>query len=158
MHEAFNGKGLRELTDDEFADGINKVIDMIDEVDKLDIIDSEDKKKRLDKIQQIKTDPALQKELQKEDNVEIAKDFQKKKARERENDKYAKYRSIEQFKINFYNAINDQVEMMKVHLRNYSEINPEYEDENIITKADIDKNVWDEVIPTINFYFDCSGS
>ena len=158
LHEAFNGKGLRELTDDEFADGINKVIDMIDEVDKLDIIDSEDKKKRLDKIQQIKTDPALQKELQKEDNVEIAKDFQKKKARDRENDKYAKYRSIEQFKINFYNAINDQVEMMKVHLRNYSEINPEYEDENIITKADIDKNVWDEAIPTINFYFDCSGS
>ena len=78
--------------------------------------------------------------------------------RQKELDKYNNYKSIEQFKINFYNAINDQVETIKQQYKSYGEINPEYEGEDIIVKADVEKQLPDESIPIINFYFDVSGS
>lgn len=42
--------------------------------------------------------------------------------------------------------------------QSYDEINPEYEDENIIMKADVQRMIPDEVIPSVAVFFDQSSS
>jgi hypothetical protein len=149
-------KNIREMTDDEFGDYINSTYDLIDQVSQITYIDDIDARKT--KVGQWAADPLTAQELQAEDNVEIQKDFQKQKAREKEKAKYNRVGSLEQFKLNFYRAINNQVEILRQEVQSYAEINPEYESEDIIMKADIMKELPDEAIPIIDIYFDVSSS
>lgn len=150
-------KSLRELTDDEFADEINKVLDLIDKVQKPDYIDAKDKKDRQTKIQKLANDPLANRELQQEDNIELQKDFQKQKAREKELNKYTQYRTIEQFKINFFRSIKNQVEQIEDDEETYSKINAPMEDAGIIRPGErLDTKLGD--IPCVDLFFDRSGS
>lgn len=150
-------KSLRELTDDEFADEINKVLDLIDKVKKPDYIDAKDKKDRQTKIQKLANDPIANRELQQEDNIELQKDFQKQKAREKELNKYNQYRTIEQFKINFFRSIKNQVEQVEDEEETYSKINAPMEDAGIIRPGErLDTKLGD--IPSVDLFFDRSGS
>lgn len=151
-------KGVREMTDDEFGDYINDTYDLIDQVEVLDYEDEEDLKKKKAKVGQWSTDPKTLKELEDEDNVSLEKDFRKEKAREKENTKYAKVGTLDEFKLNFYNAIKHQVEMVIQEYQSYNEINAEYESEDVIMKADLTQEIPEEVIPVIDIYFDVSGS
>jgi hypothetical protein len=151
-------KGVREMTDDEFGDYINDTYDLIDQVETLDYEDAEELKKKKAKVGQWSTDPKTLKELEDEDDVALEKDFRKEKAREKENTKYAKVGTLDEFKINFYNAIKHQVEMVIQEYQSYNEINAEYESEDVIMKADLTQEVPEEVIPVIDIYFDVSGS
>ena len=153
-------KGIREMTDDEFGDYINSTYDLIDQVEPLQYEDEEELKKKKAKVGQWSTDPKTLKELEAEDNVSLEKDFRKEKAREKENSKYNKsyVGTLEEFKLNFYNAIKHQVEMVTQEYQSYDEINAEYESEDIIMKADSTQTVPEEVIPVIDIYFDVSGS
>ena len=151
-------KGVREMTDDEFGDYINSTYDLIDQVEALDYEDAEELKKKKAKVGQWSTDPKTLKELEDEDNVSLEKDFRKEKAREKENTKYAKVGTLDEFKINFYNAIKHQVEMVIQEYQSYNEINAEYESEDVIMKADLTQEIPEEVIPVIDVYFDVSGS
>lgn len=151
-------KGVREMTDDEFGDYINSTYDLIDQVEALDYEDAEELKKKKAKVGQWSTDPKTLKELEDEDDVALEKDFRKEKAREKENTKYAKVGTLDEFKINFYNAIKHQVEMVIQEYQSYNEINAEYESEDVIMKADLTQEIPEEVIPVIDIYFDVSGS
>ena len=153
-------KGVREMTDDEFGDYINDTYDLIDQVEVLDYEDAEELKKKKAKVGQWSTDPKTLKELEAEDDVALEKDFRKEKAREKENAKYTKDKvgTLEEFKLNFYNAIKHQVEMVIQEYQSYNEINAEYESEDVIMKADLTQEIPEEVIPVIDIYFDVSGS
>jgi len=50
------------------------------------------------------------------------------------------------------------VELVLQDYQDYSEINPEYEDEDIIMKADVQKVLPNEEIPTVAVFFDQSTS
>lgn len=147
---------LRSMTDDEFGDYINSTLDLISDLEDLTVVDDIEKRKA--NIQAITNDPNLARELAAEVSVEAQKDYQKKKAREKEKAKYSSFKSLEDFKLNFYSAINNQVEILRQELQTYDEINNEYESENIIMKADVMKEVEDEAIPSVDVYFDVSGS
>lgn len=150
-------KSLRELTDDEFADEINKVLDLIDKVKKPDYIDPKDKKDRQTKIQKLANNPLANRELQQEDNIELQKDFQKQKAREKELNKYTQYRTIEQFKINFFRSIKNQVNQVEDEEETYSKINAPMEDAGIIRPGErLDTKLGD--VPRVDLFFDRSGS
>ena len=151
-------KGVREMTDDDFGDYINSTYDLIDQVEALDYEDAEELKKKKAKVGQWSTDPKTLKELEDEDDVALEKDFRKEKAREKENTKYAKVGTLDEFKLNFYNAIKHQVEMVIQEYQSYNEINAEYESEDVIMKADLTQEIPEEVIPVIDIYFDVSGS
>lgn len=151
-------KGVREMTDDEFGDYINSTYDLIDQVEALDYEDAEELKKKKARVGQWSTDPKTLKELEAEDDVALEKDFRKEKAREKENTKYAKIGTLDEFKLNFYNAIKHQVEMVIQEYQSYNEINAEYESEDVIMKADLTQEIPEEVIPIIDIYFDVSGS
>lgn len=151
-------KGVREMTDDEFGDYINDTYDLIDQVEALDYEDEEELKKKKAKVGQWSTDPKTLKELEAEDDVALEKDFRKEKAREKENTKYARIGTLDEFKLNFYNAIKHQVEMVIQEYQSYNEINAEYESEDVIMKADLTQEIPEEVIPVIDIYFDVSGS
>lgn len=157
LTEAFGGKSLRELSDDEFADGINRVLDLIDKVKKPDYVDPNEKKERIAKIQKLATDPYANAELKKEDDVEIQKDYQKKKARDQELQRYGKYRSIADFKINFYRAIRDQVEAVEDEEDTYMRINAPAEDTGIIRPGSRFDDLPGDV-PNVDMYFDMSSS
>ena len=65
---------------------------------------------------------------------------------------------IKDFEIDFEGCIRDQVEMVMQDYLTYDEINPEYELEDVIMKAEVQRMMPDEAIPTIAVFFDKSGS
>ena len=146
------------MTDDEFGDFFNSTFDLIDQVEALDYEDEEELKKKKAKVGQWSTDPKTLKELEAEDDVALEKDFRKEKAREKEKTKYAKVGTLDEFKLNFYNAIKHQVEMVIQEYQSYNEIKAENESEDVIKKADLTQEIPEEVIPVIDIYFDVSGS
>jgi hypothetical protein len=149
-------KRVRDMTDDEFGDYINGVYDLVDQADAVDYVDDIEERKK--KIGQWSNDPVAIQELQAEDNLELQKDYQKKKARDAAKAKYSKMGTLEDFQMNFYSAINNQIEMVRQEYQSYDEINAEYESENVIMKADLEKELPAEAIPIVDVYFDVSGS
>ena len=149
-------KGLRDYSDDEFADLINGALDLIDNVKKVNYVNDNDSRKT--KIQRWSNDTSELQDLQQEDNMNIQQDYQKQLAREREKQKYTGFKGLDSFKINFYNTIQTEVQQVLQDYQSYDEINPEYESEDIIVKADLQRLIPEEVLPVIDVYFDCSGS
>ena len=78
--------------------------------------------------------------------------------REKEAERYRNLESLHDFELDFEGCIRDQVEMVIKEYQDYSEINPEYEDEDIIMKADVQKILPSEELPTVAVFFDQSTS
>jgi hypothetical protein len=149
-------KRVRDMTDDEFGDYINDVYDLIGQADEVDYVDDIEARKQ--KIGQWSQDPVAIQELQAEDNLELQKDYQKKKARDAAKARYSNMGTLKDFEMDFYSAINNQIEMIRQEYQSYDEINTEYESEDIIMKADLVKELPAEAIPIVDVYFDVSGS
>jgi len=149
-------KGLRELDDDEFADLINDTLDMVDESGET-ITYSGDIEARRRKIKKEFSNPNTRRELGTELSDDAVKDHKVVKAKKSENQKY-KGKSIQAFELNLYNTIAHEIDLVKQNSKTYNEINTDYEDDDIILKADVVKNIEEEKIPIIDFYFDVSGS
>ena len=149
-------KHVRDMTDDEFGDYINGVYDLIDQGDDVDYVDDIEARKQ--KIGQWSHDPLAIQDLQAEDSLELQKDYQKKKAREAAKAKYSSMGTLKDFEMDFYAAINNQIEMVRQEYQSYDEINTEYESEDAIMKADLVKELPAEAIPIVDVYFDVSGS
>lgn len=149
-------KGVRDMTDDEFGDYINGVYDLIDQVTPVNYVDDiEDRKQKIGRWSQ---DPLVAQELQAEDSLEIQKDYQQKKARAAAKARYSSMGSLQDFQMDFYSAINNQIETIRQEYQSYDEINVEYESEDAIMKADLEKELPAEAIPIVDVYFDVSGS
>lgn len=149
-------KRVRDMTDDEFGDYINGIYDLIGQADDIDYVDDIEARKQ--KIGQWSQDPVAIQELQAEDNLELQKDYQKKKARDAAKAKYSKMGTLKDFEMDFYSAINNQIEMVRQEYQSYDEINTEYESEDVVMKADLVKELPAEAIPIVDVYFDVSGS
>lgn len=149
-------KSVRDMTDDEFGDYINDTYDLIDQADKVTYVDDIEARKK--KVGNWSQDPTVIQDLMGEDNLELQKDYQKKKARDAAKAKYSHQGGLEDFKMDFYAAIHNQIEMVKQEILSYDEINNEYESEDIIMKAEIEREIPAEAKPIIDVYFDVSGS
>ena len=149
-------KTLRELETDEYNKLVNSAIDLLDRAKRGPKIihDIKDKQKRVKNMDSVKAD------LEKEDNFNIKKDRETVKPTRKSTAGYGKYRPISNFRMNFYNAIKTQVDWVEQQYQSYDEINPEYEFElgSPILKADLVKEIPEEVKPSVEFYIDCSGS
>lgn len=66
--------------------------------------------------------------------------------------------SLKDFEMSFTEAIKNQVEEVLREYQTYDEINTEYEDEDIIMKADVERLELEESIPKIRIYVDQSYS
>jgi hypothetical protein len=149
-------KSVRDMTDDEFGDYINDTYDLIDKADPVSYVDDiEDRKKKVGNWSQ---DPNVLQDIFGDDDLEIQKDYQKKKAREIAKARYSSISGLEDFQMDFYAAIHNQVETIKQEYQTYDEINTEYESEDVIMKADAEKELPAEAKPIIDVYFDVSGS
>ena len=149
-------KGLRDYSDDEFNNLINDTLDLVDKAKKVNYVSDVNKKKA--EVKKWSSNTMDMNDLKSEDDIQLQKDYQAKKAREKETSLYKGFKGLESFKINFYNAIRTQVDFTLQDYQTYNEINPEYEGEDIILKADVQKLLPEEAIPVVDVYFDCSGS
>ena len=83
---------------------------------------------------------------------------QKQVQKQNEIEKYRQFHTLKDFEIDFYNMINSQVEFMLKTELTYDEIDPEYESEDIIMKAETLRQIPDEAKPIVDIFFDRSSS
>ena len=112
------------------------------------------------KVKKWRDSPSARQQLQDEEEDNARRDEIKKRQKEYQQnlDAYGDLHTLEEFELDFERCIDDQVDLVMQEYKTYDEINPEYEDEGIIMKADVFKRVPDEVIPTIGLFYDKSGS
>ena len=156
LTEAIN-KSLRDMSDDAFADLVNDTLELIDRVNPTVKPDTSPEERK-GKVQQIKTDQNLQKELDFENRQEA--DAEKRamiKAKEIET-RAAIQHSMADFQVDFYDAIKDQVETAYSTISTYQAINPFYDGEPTIVKGEKEIELPEEIVPIINVYYDQSSS
>ena len=155
LNEAIK-KSLSELSDDEFNKIVNDVLDLVDQNTEIDY--STDLEARIAEIKKDASNPLKNRELDQEDSNNLRGERQLAKAREKENQKYQNFRTLDSFKINFYRAIKDQVEKTEDEDETWSVINRRTEDDPSIVKRGITIDDMNDNIPTVDVYFDQSGS
>jgi hypothetical protein len=134
----------------------DETIDRIEKVKKIDTIDNVDEIKA--DFKSWADNPIVRQELEDEEKQNVQKGVLAQRASEKEVEKYNNLPTLKDFEIDFENCIRDQVELVMKDYQDYSEINPEYEDEDIIMKADVQKIIPSEDIPSIAIFFDQSSS
>lgn len=153
--EAFS-KGIREFSDEEWDDLNDETIDKINKIKQITTIDDVEGRKA--KVKSWADNQVSRQELSDEESQNAQHDVLQRRAKEQELDKYNNLAGIKDFEIDFEGCIRDQVEMVMQDYLTYDEINPEYELEDVIMKAEVQRMMPDEAIPTIAVFFDKSGS
>jgi hypothetical protein len=111
--ENLTDEDLETMSDEVFSQKVNKVIDSISALDpKTYVTDAETVAKKVQEIKKGFSNPDLINELNQEDNQIVGTERRAVKASEREKAKYTSgsFKTVADFKINFYRAIKDQVE------------------------------------------------
>ena len=154
------GKQLIDWSDEEFSDVYNNFLDEITKYRKLKLEDPEKQAERVQQIQQDLSNPMIKRGLASEDNVEIQKDVQAVKAREKEKRLYqgGNVKSFDAFKLNFWRAIKDQVADLEQEEETYFRINQQYEGEGVFKKGNWNIDLPSLEKPVVNLYFDVSAS
>lgn len=155
LAEAFS-KGIREFSDEEWDDLNDETIDKINKIKQITTIDDVEGRKA--KVKSWANNQVSRQELSDEESQNAQHDVLQRRAKEQELDKYNNLAGIKDFEIDFEGCIRDQVEMVMQDYLTYDEINPEYELEDVIMKAEVQRMMPDEAIPTIAVFFDKSGS
>lgn len=150
-------KHLDELSEQEYSDLIDSTLDLIDKLDPVSY--SNDLEARVKEIKADAEDAAKRRELDQEDNSYLNSERRQDVSSRREKEKYNKFKGLDQFKLNFYRAIKDQVEQREEDEDTWSVINRRHEDDpSIIQPGNRLEDKYTDDIPTINVYFDQSGS
>ena len=155
LAEAFS-KGIREFSDKEWDDLNDETIDRINKIKQITTITDVEGKRA--KVKSWSDNQVSRQELSDEESQNAQHDILQRRAREQELDKYNNLSGIKDFELDFEGCIRDQVEMVMQDYLTYDEINPEYELEDVIMKAEVQRMLPDEAIPTIAVFFDKSGS
>ena len=155
LAEAFS-KGIREFSDKEWDDLNDETIDRINKIKQITTITDVEGKRA--KVKSWSDNQVSRQELSDEESQNAQHDILQRRAREQELDKYNNLSGIKDFELDFEGCIRDQVEMVMQDYLTYDEINPEYELEDVIMKAEVQRMMPDEAIPTIAVFFDKSGS
>ena len=155
LAEAFS-KGIREFSDKEWDDLNDETIDRINKIKQITTITDVEGRKA--KVKSWSDNQVSRQELSDEESQNAQHDILQRRAREQELDKYNNLSGIKDFELDFEDCIRDQVEMVMQTYLTYDEIDPEYELEDVIMKAEAQRMMPDEAIPTIAVFFDKSGS
>ena len=155
LAEAFS-KGIREFSDKEWDDLNDETIDRINKIKQITTITDVEGKRA--KVKSWSDNQVSRQELSDEESQNAQHDILQRRAKEQELDKYNNLSGIKDFELDFEGCIRDQVEMVMQDYLTYDEINPEYELEDVIMKAEVQRMMPDEAIPTIAVFFDKSGS
>lgn len=147
---------MRDMTDDEFAEVINDTIDMVNKVTPM--VYKEPETQIGASFDEIIQDPAARRDILGELTAPAIDAKQKIKGREAELEKYKNLKGFSSFKINFYRAINDQVDYIRQQRRTYMEPVPEYSNTNIRVKGIQRHKELDEAKPHVVVYVDQSAS
>ena len=154
LKEAIEDKALEDIDDEEFSDFVNTILDEINKVTPVSYSDTDERK--------IKVKQAMENNLETRD-IEMEQEMQKRsekrriRANQSELDKYVNYRPISEFSLDLYRTIADQIKQVEIYTQSYDEISPEYDDD-VIMKADVVKYEQRQEKPSIDFFFDVSGS
>lgn len=149
-------KNFRDMSDSEFDSLINDALATIDSVSKVDY--SDDLEQRIKEIKADNSNTLKNRELDKEDQEERKKAKEKARALSGEADTYKKFRGLDSFKISFFRAIKNQVDKFEDEEDTWANPSRRHEeDPSIIVKGNRIDDV-DENIPSIDVYFDQSGS
>ena len=155
LAEAFS-KGIREFSDKEWDDLNDETIDKINKIKQITTIDDVEGRKA--KVKSWADNQVSRQELSDEESQNAQRDVLQRRAKEQELNKYNNLAGIKDFELDFEGCIRDQVELVMQDYLTYDEINPEYELEDVIMKAEVQRMMPDEAIPTIAVFFDKSGS
>lgn len=155
--EAIEDKALEDISDEEYGDFVNSIIDELQKAAS-DITVSDDINQRKLDIQAELNDKIADRDLR----TELAKDATKEKRVTAQkimaNSAYGGYKPVDSFFVDLSDTIKNEITMAEVEAQSYREINPEYEGEDIIMKADVTDLQPKENKPNIAFFFDMSGS
>ena len=157
LHEAIEDKALEDISDEEYGDFVNSIIDELQK-DASDITVSDDINKRKLDIQTELNDKMADRDLRNELEKDATKEKRVTAQKITANSAYGGYKSVDSFFVDLSDTIKNEITMAEVEAQSYREINPEYEGEDIIMKADVTDLVPQENKPNIAFFFDMSGS
>lgn len=154
LKEAIEDKALEDIDDEEFSDFVNTILDEINNVTPVTYSDPDERKV---KVKQAMENNLETRDIEMEQEMQVRADKRRKRANQSELDKYTNYRPISEFYVDLYRTIADQVKQVEIDNQSYDEINPEYDDD-VIMKADITQYEQRQEKPSIDFFFDVSGS
>lgn len=154
LKEAIEDKALEDIDDEEFSDFVNTILDEINNVTPVAYSDPDERKV---KVKQAVENNLETRDIEMEQEMQVRADKRRKRANQSELDKYTNYRPISEFYVDLYRTIADQVKQVEIDNQSYDEINPEYDDD-VIMKADVTQYEQRQEKPSIDFFFDVSGS
>lgn len=154
LKEAIEDKALEDIDDEEFSDFVNTILDEINNVTPVAYSDPDERKV---KVKQAMENNLETRDIEMEQEMQVRADKRRKRANQSELDKYVNYRPISEFYVDLYRTIADQVKQVEIDNQSYDEINPEYDDD-VIMKADVTQYEQRQEKPSIDFFFDVSGS
>lgn len=154
LKEAIEDKALEDIDDEEFSDFVNTILDEINNVTPVAYSDPDERKV---KVKQAMENNLETRDIEMEQEMQVRADKRRKRANQSELDKYTNYRPVSEFYVDLYRTIADQVKQVEIDNQSYDEINPEYDDD-VIMKADVTQYEQRQEKPSIDFFFDVSGS
>ena len=154
-------KAIDEVSDDEFDDIVNQALDNINAIAPVSYAD--DRAVRVGEIQKDINSTQTQRDLNREDQANRLggkEQIRKNRAEKREIEKYKleNLPNTQQFKLDLYDAIYDQVDKVKKQHKSWGAINKKHQGSDIIVPGHVIQGEWEEVKPTIQVYLDSSGS
>lgn len=158
-------KNIKDISDEEFNQMVNRVLDAIDAVGDKSLTYSSDEERQI-RAKEIKADLAsndTQIELSAEDAAKIRADHQQVKAREKEAAKYqtkgrGSFKGFQDFLNSLYKAVALQVNTEEIRDDSWSAINRRYNNMGVLKQGKKIQELPNKKIPVIDFYFDQSGS
>jgi hypothetical protein len=154
-------KTLSRMTDEEFNDELSSMMDLVDEI--LEVDYSDDLDVRVAEIKRDASSATSRMELEKEDAEHTKAERAIARANEKENAKYKRIKGLpglDAFRANLHRTVKEQVIAMEDDVETWAALDRRHEDDpSIIKKGYVKDDVFeDDGIPTINVYFDQSGS
>ena len=154
-------KTIDEIDEDSFNDIVNQALDNINKVEPLDF--SNDREIRVKEIKKDLDSPMTRSELSREDRINIGgggEKIRKDRARAQEINKYRLDRlpSTDQFKLDLYDAVYDQVDKVKKQKKSWGAINRHHQNDDIVIPGNVIRGEYEDVKPVIQVYLDSSGS
>ena len=158
-------KSIKDISDEEFNQLINRVFDAIDAVGDTSLTFSSEEE-RESRVKEIKADLAsaeTQNELSAEDAARIRAENQAVKAREKETDKYrakarGSFKGFQDFLTSLYRAIALQVHTEETNDSSWSALSRRNSGAGVMQQGKRIQELNNKKIPVIDFYFDQSGS
>ena len=137
---------------------IQNAIDVVSQVSKVKV--DSDPEARARKIKKDLSDRNIRQAIENEDRFNKNTDInvQKRRGAFSNLNEYSKVKTLREFEIDFYNSIRDQIQMHEDTIRSLSELDPQAEDEDIVSPGEyqLETPIFDK--PIVYVYIDCSGS